>query len=126
MTNLLLIFGLSLLFTVLLNKPVGWRHPRAISPKMGQAFLFLLFSVTMLSVSKWILHADDTHSSLTWMASLTTGFILFLLLIAFTIPAKLMDKRHETTPGHGKSQAKMAFNISFWILLGVLIALIIL
>jgi hypothetical protein len=123
MNTFLLSLLFSSLFTFLLVVPFHWCHPRGGSRRQGTIFLFLLFAVTMQAVGKWIITADPTHSSLPWLASLSTGFILLLLLIALSIPAQKMDKRHESEPGHDKQQATSAFSISFWILLAALILL---
>jgi len=127
MINFSVILILSILFPLILTGPVGWKHPRGASPLQGNIFLFLIFSVIMLAVSKWISAGDLAHRTLPWMASVCTGILLFLLLMVLNVPSQLLDERHETVEtesAHDKPQAKTAFSITFWILLGLLVVLI--
>ncbi|MDF3130716.1 hypothetical protein P0Y35_16015 [Kiritimatiellaeota bacterium B1221] len=130
MIHILTILFLAALFSLILLVPGKWKHPLGASPFQGNGFLFLTFSVGMLTVYR-AFHLFIKQTTLDLIAAIISGMLLLVLFFALTLPGRKLDKRHQDpehdpAPAHNAVQAGKAFHAALWTLAVTFIVLLVL
>lgn len=112
--DILFVFILALLFTLLVTGPFRWRYSRAEGVWPAAAFLFLVFLAVIWAAGVWSVPYGPALWNVYWLPFVLAG--LFLALIILAISAAV---RPPPTVETERAEAGLAalFGAFFWILI---------
>jgi len=113
--DVLFVFILALLFTLLVTGPFRWRYSRAGGVWPAAGFLFLIFLAVIWAAGIWSVPYGPALWSVYWLPFVLAGLFLALIILAITAAVR----PPPTTAESDSAEAGFAalFGIFFWILI---------
>lgn len=124
--DLVFVFLMAVLFSVLLTSGFGWRHPAREEMWPAGIFLFTILFLVMLGGGLWIEPWGPLVAGVAWVPYLMLGLLVLLLVLAAAAPA-----RPSRTPAEAAQETEEAtaigavFGVFFWILVVALLVSIV-
>lgn len=117
--EILIVFGIALLFSLLLVGGLNWRHREDQGGWPAVLFILLILFPILWIADLWIRPAGPSVADVYWLPLLAVGFMVVLILAALVPPRP--RRRVVSAPSETEVATYTAFGVFFWILMILLI-----
>lgn len=119
-------FLFALVFSAVLTRGYGWRHPARPDAGPAGLFLFLILFLAIWAGGVWLAPFGPMVWGVAYIPFLIVAIVVTLLLIAAAPPRRPKSSEEVVKEAEEAATAGLVFGLFFWILLIALAAAVIL